>query len=136
MGTVNLAPVVFRTSSIGTDDTDYNVVVIVTFNRAINSPGADYSAGVTIEVNALGATISSAVLQAGGKSVYYTLSLAVDSNDVITWAYSAAGGDIEDAADNTITLANVAAQTAFNGVGTQLWFDHFENSSHIVTIGV
>lgn len=128
---MSLAPLVFRGATIATTITPYSTVVVVVFNRAINSPGVDYAAGVTIQVNGGGATISAADLQADGKTVHYTLSAAADANDAITWAYSAAGGDLEDAADSTITLADVSAQSVDNYIGTQYWFQHAENSGHL-----
>ena len=127
---MSLAPLVFREATIATTTTPYSTVVVVVFNRAISSQSSP-AAGVTIQVNGGGATISSAVLQSDARTVHYTLSAAADANDAITWAYSAAGGDLEDAADSTITLADVSAQSVANYIGTQYWFQHAENSGHL-----
>ena len=51
----------------------------------------------------------------------------------VTWEYSAAGGSISDLAGNL--LANVAAQTAINYIGSQFYFNDFNASGHLVSIG-
>lgn len=127
---MSLAPLVFREATIATTTTPYSTVVVVVFNRAISSQSSP-AAGVTIQVNGGGATISSAVLQSDARIVHYTLSAAADANDAITWAYSAAGGDLEDAVESIIALADVSAQSVANYIGTQYWFQHAENSGHL-----
>ncbi len=113
----------YSASEIGDVDT---VTLEVTFDEAVVS--ADLTDGVTIEVNAAGATISSGTLQGDNQTVYYVISAAADINDTITWSYSAAGGSIQDTSGNA--LADVAAQTAVNYIGTQFYFNDLNSSGH------
>ena len=130
-GTVNIG---YSISYVGTVST-YSDVIEVCFNRPVNSPGADYSLGVTINVNASPATISSAARQSDTRIVWYTLAAEVDANDVITWEYDSGVGDLEDATNST-TLPTVAAQSTTNYIGSHWWFNFDENSGHILTTGL
>lgn len=130
-GAINIG---FQSAYIGTVST-YSDVVAVRFTRPVNSPGADYSLGVTIEVNASPSTITSAVRQSDQSIVYYTLDAEVDANDVVTWAYDSGTGDLEDTLNST-TVPTVTAQTATNYIGSHWWFNFDENSGHILTAGL
>jgi hypothetical protein len=120
----------FQSSEVG-DVT--NLTVVVVFSEQIVSPGDDYAAGVTIEVDGGAATINSATLQGDNQTVYYVVAASPDMNDVVTWAYSAAGGDIEDLVGNA--LEDVAAQAVTNNVGEHWRFDHLENANQALLMG-
>ena len=79
---------------------------------------------------AIEATISSGTRQAGNTTVRYIIATAADANDTVTWQYSDAVGDIADLAGNQ--LADVAAQTVTNNIGTHFWFDQTEDSGHLI----
>jgi hypothetical protein len=111
-----------------------NPTVAVLFSENIVSPGADYAAGVTIKVNTVAATISSATRQVNKRWVYYVLASTPDANDGITWEYAAASGDLEDEAGNA--LEDVAAETVTNNIGRHLRFNDAPNSMHLVTVGL
>ena len=111
---------------------DVNTVTLeITFDEPVKS--ADFTAGVTIKVNTVSQVITSGTLQVNLRTVYYVIP-AADINDVVTWEYSAAGGSISDLAGNL--LANVAAQTAINYIGSQFYFNDFNASGHLVSLGV
>src|SRR3990167_2131009 len=79
------AAVAYSSGEIGDIST---VIVVIVFTATINSPLGDYTLGVTIKVNAVSVTISSAALQAGNTTVRFTLASAVDINDEITYEYN------------------------------------------------
>ena len=107
-----------------------SATVVIVFNEEINSGTSDYVTGVTIQVNAVSATISSGTLQAGNTTVRYVIATAADANDTVTWQYSDAVGDIADLAGNQ--LADVSAQTVTNNIGRHFWFDRKEDSGHLI----
>jgi hypothetical protein len=98
----------------------------VLFDEAVQS--ADFTAGVTIRINTVEQTILSGTLQGDDRTVYYVIDTPADINDEITWEYSAASGDIQDAAGNA--LRDVSTQTATNYIGSQLYFQDFNSSGH------
>lgn len=118
----------FSAAEIGDVDT---TTLEVVFSERVAS--TDFTAGVTIKLNTVSQVITSGTLQADERTVYYVIP-ACDINDVITWEYSAAGGSIADSAGNL--LGNVAAQTATNYIGSQMYFQGFNSSGHLATIGV
>lgn len=112
-----------------------NDTVVVTFSSDINSPGTDYSAGVTIKINGSDATISSATRQTDKRVVHYVLSADGDANDVVTWEYDAGTGDLEDLASGQV-MSSVSAKTSTNNIATHFWFNLASDSGHLVTLGV
>lgn len=121
-------PPQFSLSKIGDVTT---ATVEVQFNEPVQA--ADFTAGVTIKVNAAGVAIGSATLQPGQLAVYYVIAAPADINDVVTWEYSKAAGNITDIAGND--LEDVAAQTVTNYIGSHLYFNDFNCSGHLATIG-
>lgn len=89
--------------------------VVIVFTGDITSPSGDYDLGVTIRVNGVAATISSATLQPDGATIYYVLSAAVVADDLVTWAYDSGVGDLEGAVTGD-PVATIAAQTVANNV--------------------
>jgi hypothetical protein len=77
----------FVSAEVGTVNA---TTVAVTFSEAVAAVGSDYLTGVTIKVNTVAATISSATRQANQAVVYYVLASAVVYGDTITWEYVAA----------------------------------------------
>jgi hypothetical protein len=112
----------YASSEIGDVDT---TTLEVVFNETVQA--TDFTDGVTIKVNTVSQTITSGTLQGDGITVYYVIP-ACDVNDAITWEYSAAGGNILDAAGNA--LGDVAAQTATNYIGSQFYFQDLNSSGH------
>jgi len=105
-----------------------NATVAVRFSEAVTS--SNFATGVTIKLNGVGATISSATLQGDPVYVYYVLSAPyADANDAITWEYSDVAGDIQDSAGNQ--LGDVVATAVVNNVGRHLRFDDAPNSMHL-----
>jgi hypothetical protein len=86
----------------------------VTFSEKVVS--SDFALGVTVNVNAAPVVVASAVKQAAGNVVIYTIP-AFAKGDVITWAYDANTGDIADQTDGTV-LATVTAKTVTNSLHT------------------
>jgi hypothetical protein len=112
----------YTSSEIGDVDT---TTLEVVFNETVQA--TDFTDGVTIKVNTVSQTITSGTLQGDSRTVYYVIP-ACDVNDAITWEYSAAGGNILDAAGNA--LGDVTAQTATNYIGSQFWFQDLNSSGH------
>ncbi len=75
----------------------------------------DYANGVTIKVNGVAATISSAERQSDHAVVRYVLAEAVQAGDTVTWEYVAASGNIS-AEDDGDPLEDVSAQSVTNNV--------------------
>lgn len=115
----------YSSSSIGNVD---ETTVVVVFDNRVESPGADFSAGVTIEVDTTGQTISAAVLQADEKTIYYTIP-AVDIEQAVTFAYDAGTGDIRGK-DGGADVESVTTQTVTNLIGSGFWFDSAEYSAY------
>jgi hypothetical protein len=110
---------------------DVNSTTIeVLFSENVNS--ADFSAGVTIKVNAVSRAISSATQQANQALVYYVVASQVNIADSVTWEYDDAVGDIEDDSNNA--LLDVTAQTTVNFVGSHFYFDEPDDSAHLAHI--
>jgi len=107
-----------------------STTIEITFSEAITS--TDYAAGVTIKVNAVAATINSATRQDNQSVVHFVIAAAADIDDVITWEYDDAVGDYQDLAGNA--LADVAAQTCTNYIGSHLYFDEKEDSAHLAHV--
>lgn len=115
----------YSASEIGDVD---STTVEVTFSEEVNSSGG-FDAGVTIRVNAVSQTISSATKQADPTVVHYVITPKIDINDSVTWEYDSGLGDIEDTSGNP--LGDVAAQAVTNYVGSHFYFDEQEDSAHI-----
>lgn len=119
VGAVTLSGVSFTGSGAPTyDSSNIGAVdestVVVRFSEKVVS--ADFTAGVTIKKNTVQQNITSATRQANHAIVYYVLDTPADANDVVTWEYSATGGDIADETDGTV-LADVTAKTVTNTIG-------------------
>ena len=97
----------FASAEIGTVDA---VTLVLTFSTEVAS--ADFAAGVTIKVNTVSQTISSAVRQTDQRVVHYVIP-AVVNGDTVTWEY--ATGDIVSAVDGS-ALEDVTAQEVTNNV--------------------
>jgi hypothetical protein len=119
----------FASAEIGDVD---NLTVAVTFNEAVNSPGADYTLGVVIREGGTPQTITGGTRQSDERVVHYTLSAPITLEDSVTFEYSAASGDIEDQAGNP--LGNVLSQIVTNSVGGHYRFDIPDNSGHMIGI--
>ena len=115
------------TFSDGEEGDQTNATIAVRFSESVTS--SNFATGVTIKLNGVGATISSATLQGDPAYVYYVLSSPyADANDAITWEYSDVAGDIQDSAGNQ--LGDVVATAITNNVGRHLRFDDAPNSMH------
>jgi hypothetical protein len=86
-----------------------------------NVNATDYTAGVTIKVNSVSQTISSATRQDDHAQVFYVIAAAVDVDDPVTFQYDDATGDYQD--DYGAHMGDIAAQTTTNYVGSHLYFD-------------
>ena len=118
--------------SIGNVDTS---TVEATFTAAIISPGADYSAGVTIKQDTVAATISSATRQTNHRVVYYVLAAPADSSEVITFAYDKDTGDVK-AEVGSRPLKSIIDRSVINYIGSHIRFSQADNSGHLATLGV
>ena len=81
----------------------------------------DYAAGVTIKVNAVAQTISSATRQINHALVHFVIAAAADIDDTITWEYDDDFGDYQDALGNP--MGDVAATPATNYIGSHVYYD-------------
>ena len=104
-----------------------NAIVAVIFSERIQS--ADLALGVTIKVDGVTATISSALLQGDGITVFYTLTSWAAANSSVTYTYSDIVGDYNDLSGNQ--LGDVGPITVTNNVGRHLRFDDAPNSMHL-----
>ena len=86
-----------------------------------NVNATDYTAGVTIKVNSVSQTITSATRQSDHTQVFYVIAAAVDVDDVLTFQYDDATGDYQD--DLGAQMGDIAATTTTNYVGSHLYFD-------------
>ena len=108
-----------------------NATVAVTFSEEVFS--ADFTVGITIKINGVSATISSATKQGDPILVYYVLTAPyADANDGITFEYSDVAGDYADGASNQ--MGDVAATAITNNVGRHLRFNDAPNSMHIAWV--
>lgn len=94
-----------------------------------NVTATDYTAGVTIKVNAVSKTINSGTRQGDQSLVRFVLAAAVDANDTITWEYDDDLGDYAD--DEANPMADVTATNATNYVGSHLYFDTADDSAWV-----
>jgi hypothetical protein len=121
-GTVTIAGATFSNPAVAPvyDGSEIGLVdastVVVRFSIPVAS--ADFANGVTIKKNTVAQNISSAVLQSNPAVVYYVLDAPADADDVLTWEYSKAAGDIGSKLDNTL-LENVTAKTVTNHIAPQ-----------------
>jgi hypothetical protein len=92
-----------------------------------NVTATDYTAGVTIKVNAVSKTINSGTRQADHSLVHFVLAAAVDANDLITWEYDDDLGDYAD--DEANPMGDVAATPATNYVGAHLYYNTADDSA-------
>jgi len=103
----------YSSSEIGTINA---YTIPVTFSEDISA--SNYAAGVTIKVNGVSTTITSATRQSNHAIVRYVIPVLYHgSGDVVTWEYNSAVGNIVSEDDAT-ALGNVPAQTVTNNI---LW---------------
>jgi hypothetical protein len=81
---------------------------------------------VTIKVNGVAATISSATQTGLPTTVEYNLSAPVDQNDVVTWEYDSTTGFLIDGSN--LSLQTFTPLEVMNLVGTTFDFSEKENS--------
>lgn len=115
--------------------------VVIVWNKDVTSTlGFDAGWSFTVDNGGgpVAATISSAPLQPDNVTVHYVLT-GVDINGgyTITGTYDSGPGDIEDLFGNPMASYGPASITnnALYGEG-KYHFDRYENSHHIVTIGI
>jgi len=100
----------------------------VVFSQNVNA--TDYKAGVTIRVNSISQTISTAARQDPNlKLVYYVIAAAADADDVVDWAYDADLGDYED--DEGNPMDDVSAVGLTNYIGCHQYFDTADDSAWV-----
>jgi hypothetical protein len=105
-----------------------NATVAVNFSEAVFS--ANFAVGVTIKINGIAATITSATKQSDPVLVYYVLQTPYsDANDLITFEYSDVAGDYADLVGNQ--MGDVVATSVTNNVGRHLRFNDAPNSMHL-----
>ncbi|HEX8088366.1 MAG TPA: hypothetical protein VF762_05905, partial [Blastocatellia bacterium] len=86
----------------------------------------NFYSGVTIKVNGVAATISSATQTGLPTTVEYNLSAPVDQNDVVTWEYDSTTGFLIDGSN--LSLQTFTPLEVMNLVGTTFDFSEKENS--------
>lgn len=106
----------------------------VQFTKSVAAAGNDYASGVTVKVGGAGVAVVSATRQVDTRYVHYVIAAPADVNDAITWEYSAAAGHITDAAG--VAMLDVAARPVTNYIGSQFYFNDFNASGHLATLGV
>ena len=112
---VAVAPL-YSSAEIGTVNA---YTVVATFDQNITA--SNYATGVTIKVNTVSQTITSATRQANHAIVHYVIPvLWHGSGDTVTWEYT--GGNIV-AEDDATALANVSAQAVTNNVTWEALLD-------------
>jgi hypothetical protein len=120
------SPIGFESAEVGDISSS---VVAVTFTDDVQC-AIDFIDGVTIKVNGVAATISSATQPADLSIVQYTLSAPVSTADVVTFEYDGTG-TINDA--NSIGVPAIFAQAVTNQTGQRLWFNDSNNSIWIAS---
>jgi len=125
------ADIVPPSYSTGEEGDQSNAIVAITFSEAVQS--SSFSTGVTIKVDGVTATITSAVQQADPVLVFYTLASPwAVSNSVITFTYSDIIGDYSDLANNQ--MGDITAAAVVNDVGRHERYDDAPNSFHLAYI--
>lgn len=104
-----------------------NNVVEITFTLAVTA--TIYDAGVTLKINGVAATITSATRQTDHTLVHYTILEDIDINDVVTFEYDDDFGDLAAEADGT-PVADISASGTTNYVGSHHYFDEEWCSGH------
>ncbi|HEX8183292.1 MAG TPA: hypothetical protein VF747_01035 [Blastocatellia bacterium] len=109
--------------------------VVVVFTAEVDfQPTGNFLSGITIKVNGVAATISTATQTGLPTTLQYNLSAPVEIDDVVTWEYDASAGFLEDAAG--LTLQTFTPLDVTNNLGRHLWFNTKDNSAHVLTIGL
>jgi hypothetical protein len=101
--------------------------LIVSWRSVISGSGS-LSAGVTIKINGVAATINAATA-VGFTTIYYDINEVVAPQDVVTFAY-AVTGNLTDG--ESFPLAPIVPVTAVNTVGGHWRFDKASNSAQIL----
>ena len=99
----------YSSSEVGLSST---TVHILTLSKVISSPGADYTAGFTINTG----TISSAVRGTNQATIEFTVDTAETEGGSPTIAYNAGVGDIQSQDGTPVVLATFTAQNSTNNV--------------------
>ncbi len=87
----------FQSGEIGSVDLS---TVVITFTDDIESPGDDYAAGVTIEVDGTPVTINSATRQTNNAIVHYVVNTTINQESTtIRFKYDQSVGDLKGAND-------------------------------------
>lgn len=120
-GTV-FSPVGFSSAEVG--DVANNVVA-VTFTDNVMS-GVSLSTGITIKINGISATISSAAQPVDTRIIQFTLSAPVGLTDLVTVEFDNFGASLTDG--NAIGVASFSAQDVTNQVGEHWRFNDASNS--------
>ena len=114
----------------GEEGDQSNYIVAVTFSETITS--TDYSAGVTIKIDGITATISLAAVQSDNRTVFFTVTAGAVSNSVVTFTYSDIVGDYHDLAGNQ--MGDITNAAIINNVGRHLRFNDAPNAMHLAWI--
>jgi len=102
-----------------------STIVVATFDEVVKAP--DYKLGVTIKVDAVAATISTAARNEGNKTqVRFTLSAPVGAGDVVTISYVAVDGFIEN--QYGIGLEDLTDAAVTNNTSSILLVDNFTDA--------
>jgi len=107
-----------------------NTTLDLTWGAAVASLSSTYTLGLTVTVNGVPVSVTSATLQPGSQVVRVVLASAADADDVVAVAYDQTTGDLVDG--NGLEVASASA-TAANNVGTHLYFDQADDSAHLLT---
>jgi len=101
--------------------------LIITFPAAVEiQPTGNLESGMHIYINSIEATINAASRNGPHTEVYYDLDEEAGPADVVTWAYDAVNGFLEDAGG--LALQSYLNKTVLNTVGEYWQFDEASNS--------
>jgi len=87
--------------------------VVITFNHAVNSPGLDFLAGISVKVNTIAATFTDPG-NVIGTTVQLTLDTPVVNGDTVTVSYNSGPGDLQSA--GLVQVASFTDQAVTNNV--------------------
>ncbi len=103
-----------------------NATVTVIFSQAVTA--SNYSLGVTIKLDGVPVSISSAVIQDDHLVAIYTLSTNAKSNSLVNFIYSDVVGDYANNLEGALGPVNI---TVTNNVGIQARFNDSPNSMQL-----
>jgi hypothetical protein len=104
-----------------------DIVIALSFSEVVKSP--DFELGLSVEVNAVPATIVGVTRQADKTKVRIEIDTSVVPGDVVTLSYSADDGFIQS--DGGAQLADLVDESVLNNTdsGTSVLLDHFTDSN-------